>query len=313
MFKSYLSRLKDPKTFAMTMSILAAFLMLVGKITAYTLTQSSAIFADALESVVHLFATVIAALSLWYSQQPADKEHPYGHGKIAYFSAAGEAVVILFAAVSIIFMSIESLVNGNELEQLDTGLLVLSALAFINLLLGYLLLHTGKKYHSLVLVANGKHVLADMWTSIGVVLGVLVVHLTGMKWLDPLIAMAVGINIVITAGKLLLQSYQGLMEKASEDTDLKLHVILKKAQEEGVFLSYHLLRHRTVDNRLWVEFHLQFEDDASLKLAHEKACVVEMRIQQAFSNEKLYITSHLEPENHQQTHPKGHPETENTL
>lgn len=304
--------MKDPKAFAMSMSVLAAFLMLVGKITAYVLTQSSAIFADALESVVHLFATAIAALSLWYSQQPADKEHPYGHGKIAYFSAAGEAIVILFAAVSIIFMAIEALINGVELNQLDTGLAVLSALAVVNLLLGYLLLYTGKKYHSLVLIANGKHVLTDMWTSVGVVVGVLVVYLTDIKWLDPLIAIGVGINIIFTAARLLLQAYRGLMERASEEIDEKLHNILRLAQKESLIISYHLLRHRKVDNRLWVEFHVLFDDSFTLKEAHDRACDIEMRIKASFPDEKLYITSHLEPENHMSTHPQGHPELENT-
>lgn len=308
---SFFKILKNPQTLAMSLSVAAAFIMLIGKLAAYALTKSTAIFSDAAESVVHLFATAIAASSLWYSRQPADEDHPYGHGKIAYFSAAGEAIVIFFASLSILFFATEALVNARELNDLDTGIIILVFLGLVNLALGAFLVHVGKRYNSLVLLANGKHVLTDMWTSLGVVAGVGVVYLTGCKWLDPIIAILVGLNIMWTACRLLFKSYEGLMEKADKKDDTRLKQVLNQAVEKEWIVSYHQLRHRKVNDRLWVEFHAEFKGDISLKQAHEQTCLVEMSIKKAFPKDKLYITSHLEPEEHLECHPQGHPEFEN--
>jgi len=176
---------------AMTSSLVVAVFMLVGKCTAYSITGSAAILSDAAESVIHIIATSLAGFSLWYSMRPADANHPYGHGKIAYFSAGFEGALILVASFAVIGVGIDGLIRGVELRRLDVGLGITAALALVNLGLGFFLVRTGKKTNQLILIANGKHVLTDMWTSAGVVLGVGLVYLTGITWLDPLMAVIV--------------------------------------------------------------------------------------------------------------------------
>ncbi|MFT4551554.1 MAG: cation diffusion facilitator family transporter [Chlamydiales bacterium] len=299
---------KDPCTRAIYLSLATSFIMLIGKIGAFKITRSTAIFADAAESVVHLFAISIATYSLWYSRQPADEDHQYGHGKIAYFSAAGEAAVILITSLSIIYLTIASHFDGAELKQLDTGISIIALLSIINFSLGKYLIYTGEKYNSLILIANGKHVLTDVWTSLGVVTGVGIVWLTGLTWIDPLIAIGVALCITWTAFSLLKNSFDGLMEKVDEETSKKISSILDEAVQSGTILSFHQLRHRKVNERLWIEAHLLFKEDMTVKEAHAKACKIEIAITKAFPQNKLYITTHMEPEHHEESHPKDHPE-----
>lgn len=302
---------KDPCKRAMKLSFLISFLMLLGKFSAYLLTNSTAIFSDAAESILHLGSTSIAGFSLWYSKRPADLNHQYGHGKIAYFSVAAEAAIILLAAISILYMAIDSLIHFKELNRLDMGLLILSALTAINFFLGKFLIKTGETHHSLVLVANGKHAITDMWTSLGVIIGVFVVYLTNLIWLDPIFAVLVGINIIWTAGGLLKESFEGLMEKVEEETHNTIESYLKEAVEYKEIASFHQLRHRKVNERLWIEIHLTFQEDLSIKEAHRRASNIEVRLMKAFPQNKLYITSHLEPAAHEESHPKDHPELHN--
>ncbi len=141
----------------MMASLAIAFLMLGGKTYAWLITGSAAILSDALESVVHLFATGFAAFSLWYSTRPADEEHPYGHGKVAYFSSGFEGALISIAAVSIMYTAIADIIRGPDVEQVGAGLLITGGLALVNLVLGWSLVYTGKKHNSIVLRANGYH------------------------------------------------------------------------------------------------------------------------------------------------------------
>ena len=172
--------LRDPRRIAMLVSLAVSFLMLAGKVTAYMLTGSAAIFSDAAESVVHILATSFVAYSLWYAIKPADERHPYGHGKMAYISTGFEGGLILLASVTILASAVAALVRGPELRDLETGLLLIGGAACINLALGLYLIWTGRRHHSLVLVSNGRHVLSDMWTSTGVIVGVGLVWLTGI-------------------------------------------------------------------------------------------------------------------------------------
>lgn len=305
------SKIGDPCNLAMALSICFAFLMLLGKTIAYLITGSTAILSDAAESIAHLLTVSLATFSLWYSRLPADKNHRYGHGKIAYFSAAGEAFVILGTAISIFVIAFRALFNPIKLEQLPFGLAIITILGIVNSLLGKYLIYTGKKHHSFVLVASGKHVLADMWSSFGIVAGVAVVQITGYLWLDPLIAIAVALNITWIALSLLKQSYQGLMEEIDKSTTAKISSLLNRAIAENHILSYHQLRHRKVNERLWVEVHLVFNENLTVKEAHRRASLIEITIMKAFPQEKLYITTHFEPDPHEISHPKEHPELSN--
>lgn len=289
----------DPRKVAMAASLAVAVLMLVGKLAAFLITGSTAILSDALESVIHLFATGIAAASLWYASLPPDPSHPYGHGKIAYFSSAFEGIFILVAAAVIIVVAVQALLAGPELESLGVGLVITGALAAVNAALGLWLVRVGKKHNALVLVANGQHVLTDMWTSLGVLAGVSLVWLTGLEWFDPVVAILAGANIVWMAVRLLRRSYEGLMEKADAADTALIIERLEAAVEQGHVAGWHQLRHRRVNDQVWVEVHLTFPDRLPLTEAHRRATAVEADIRAGFPKDDVLLTSHLEPETHE--------------
>lgn len=296
----------NPKRTAIHLSLIAALLMLVGKWVAYRLTGSSAIFSDAAESVVHIAATSIAAFSLWYSGQPADAQHPYGHGRIAFFSAGLEGGLILIASLAILYTAIEALIRGPELDELHIGLAITAALAAVNLALGLFLVRTGRKHNSLVLVANGQHVLTDMWTSVGVVAGVAVVHFTGILWLDPVVAILVGLHILRSAVNLMQQSYSGLMDSADPATTELILESLRGSVDAGLLADFHQLRHRRIEMHIFMEVHLLLPGDLTVSQAHQQVNTVEDRLREALAGQQLHVTSHVEPEQHHEAHPDGH-------
>jgi len=292
----------------MAASLLVSFLMLVGKFTAARLTGSTAIYSDAAESVVHLFATGFAGFSLWYASTPPDPEHPYGHGKVAYFASAVEGTLILLAAVGIGWMAVQDLVTGHELQQLDVGLYVLGGLTAVNLALGGYLIHTGRCTNSLVLVSNGRHVMTDMWTSLGVIVGVGLVWATGIRWLDPAVGLLVALNILWTAKDLLRRSVYGLLDEADPtDTEALLNE-LRASVEDELVTGFHQVRHRRSGDQVWVEYHLLFPGDMPIHDAHARSHRVEDRIDALFPDDEVYVTAHLEPRRHDEAHPDEHRE-----
>ncbi|MDP2703534.1 MAG: cation diffusion facilitator family transporter, partial [Candidatus Rokubacteria bacterium] len=177
-------------------SLVVAVLMLAAKYQAYRMTGSTAVLSDALESIVNVVAAVFALGGLLFAGRPADRNHPYGHGKIEFFSAAFEGGLIAFASVVIVYEVARSLLAGPEVRQISTGVLIVLGAGLVNLGLGWYLIRTGRRYQSLTLVADGQHVIADFWTSLGVVVGLLLVHLTGRAWLDPLVALLVALSLL---------------------------------------------------------------------------------------------------------------------
>ncbi|MEP0548206.1 MAG: cation diffusion facilitator family transporter [Rhodothermales bacterium] len=297
------SAARDQRKLAMTASLGVAVLMLVGKLAAFFITGSTAILSDALESVIHLFATGIAAVSLWYAAQPPDPAHPYGHGKIAYFSSAFEGLLIAVAAVAIIVTAADALITGPELQQLGVGLLITAVLAGINAVLGIGLIRVGKRHNAIVLVANGQHVLTDMWTSLGVLVGLGLVWVTDILWLDPVVAILVGANIIWTSVRLLRRSYEGLMEKVEAGDTAQIVERLHEAEVRGTVMGWHQLRHRRVNDQVWVEVHLLFPPALSITEAHARATSVETAIRSLFPKDDVLVTSHLEPDTHEHHHP----------
>lgn len=300
--------LQDPRQRAMGVSLAASLLMLAGKLAAYALTGSAAIFSDAAESVVHIVATLFVSFGLWYALQPPDAQHLYGHGKMAYLTAAVEGTFILAAGLSILYTGVRALIDGVELRQLGAGLLLIAGLAAVNLVLGLYLKRQGRRHNSLVLISNGEHVLADMWTSLGVVAGVALAWLTGLLWLDAALAIAVALHVLWTSAQLFRRAYEGLMEKADAADTRAILAELERAVEAGRISGFHQLRHRRVNDRRWVEVHLLFPDDLQLTDAHARANAVEEALQRLFPEDEVHVTAHLEPEAHDDHHPDGHSE-----
>lgn len=287
--------------FAIRLSLAVGVLMLVGKWYAYLITGSAAILSDAAESVVHIIAVAFAAYSMWLTFQPADESHPYGHDKISFFSAGTEGVLIIIAAFFIIYESVRKIVFGITLENLDTGTYFIFAASVINLALGGFLVWRGKKTNSLILVANGKHVLTDSWTSFGVVAGLLLVIWTGWLFFDPIVAILVALNILWEGGKLVRQSVGGLMDEADRETEAKIRTILD-AETVKRGLIYHELRFRNSGNAIWIEFHLLFPVTTLLDDAHRVSTEIEAHICEMLGP-SVHINTHLEPmESHDEVH-----------
>ena len=296
---------KSAQMFAIRLSFAFGILMLAIKWYAYSLTGSTAIFSDAAESVIHIIGVGFAVFSLWYSFQPADEEHTYGHHKISYFSAGFEGALIILAAIYIIYISINRLIFGIEISNLDKGTYFTFAASVINLILGLYLVWKGKKTNSIILVANGKHVLTDSWTSFGVVGGLLLTWVTGWLPFDPLVAIAAALNILWSGSKLVRQSIGGLMDEGSKKTADSIRKILEK-ETVNKGLEYHQLRFRESGNILWIEFHLLFPKGTLLENAHNIATELEKTIKNRL-NMQANIISHLEPlEMHDEIHSELH-------
>lgn len=291
--------------FAMRLSLIFGLGMLLGKSAAYFLTGSAAILSDAAESVIHVVAVGFAAFSLRLSARPADDRFHYGYERITFFSAGFEGAMIILAAVYIILAAVEKWRAGLQLQNLGWGTLFVLAASIINALLGWYLVRTGRRNHSLILEANGKHVLTDSWTSFGVVGGLGLVLLTGWKPFDPLCAIAVALNILWSGGHLVWRSVRGLMDYSDPEVGRRLREKLDQlCRELGV--EYHGLRFRTTGSRLMVEVHLLFPYGTPVGDAHRKATELEERLPAALGLPAQVVT-HLESaEDHQEVHREGH-------
>lgn len=208
--------------FAMRLSLIVGLAMLIGKVTVYFMTHSAAIFSDAAESVVHVIAVGFAWFSLRLSTRSASPQFLYGYERITFFSAGFEGAMIVVAAIAILYESIRKCIAGLQLEHLGVGALLILMAGVVNAGLGYYLLRTGRRTNSLILEADGKHVLTDSWTSFGVVGGLGLVLLTHWKPFDPLVAIAVAVNILWSGGRLVWRSAVGLMDYSDPEAGRKI-------------------------------------------------------------------------------------------
>jgi cation diffusion facilitator family transporter len=291
--------------FAMRLSLIFGALMLIGKVTAYVVTGSTAILSDAAESVVHVIAVGFATFALWLSARPANQRFLYGYERITFFSAGFEGGIIIVAAIAILYAAIHRWLTGLRLEHLGMGSLVVLAAAFVNLALGWYLIRTGKRNHSLILEADGKHVLTDSWTSFGVVLGLGLVMLTGWKPFDPICAMVIGLNILYSGGLLVARSARGLLDYSDPGVGRDLGQKLDALCSE-LGLHYHGVRFRTTGYRLMVELHLLFPYDCPVGQAHHLATQLEERLPGVLGVPAEVVT-HLESlEDHSNVHRDEH-------
>ena len=287
---------------AIAVSLGAGFGQLFIKVAAFLLTGSAAVFADAAESGVHLVAVLFAFFSFRISRRPPDGDHPYGHGKIGFFSAGVEGAVIFLAALYILGESIRRILVGPSLQEIGWGIALILLTVLINGGLGWWLIRTGRREHHLILVANGWHILTDAWTSIGVIVGLLMAGLTGWVYWDPVCAILVAVHILFTGSKLLQVSFSGLMDHASP-SDLQRAESALASELAGTGVSYHALRLRHLGDRLSIDLHLLFEDQLSIREAHDFATQVEHRLAHAFVPPATVMT-HLEPRrDHRRLHP----------
>lgn len=289
----------------MRLSLIFGLVMLIGKTTAYFMTHSAAIFSDAAESVIHVVAVGFASFSLRLSTKPASHQFLYGYERITFFSAGFEGAMIIVAAFAIIFEAIRKWIAGLQLEHMGTGALLVLAAAILNGGLGYYLLWTGRRTKSLILEANGKHVLTDSWTSFGVVGGLGLVLLTHWKPFDPLVAIVVAANILWSGGHLVWHSAVGLLDYSDPKAGRKIRDKLDSICAE-LTIQYHGVRFRTTGYRQIIEVHLLFPHLTSVSEAHRLATIVEERLPAELGMPTEVIT-HLESlEDHADVHREQH-------
>lgn len=251
-------------------SLVVAVLLLGVKFYAYHRTGSQAIFSDALESIVNVVAAAFALGVLAYAGQPADRDHPYGHGKVEFFSAAFEGGLIFCAAVLIPWQAGVALVHGQAPQQLDLGLWLTLGAGLTNGALGLWLVRHGRRLHSAALEADGHHVLSDFYTSLGVVGGLLAVWLTDLSWLDPLVAAAMGLLLLVTGWRLVARAIAGLLDAEDPVLLRQLVAVLDQHVRDGVIRVHHLRAIRAGRFR-HVSAHLVVPEFWSVQQAHDTA------------------------------------------
>lgn len=275
------------------LSFLVSVVLMGFKFLTYYLTHSSAVLSDALESIINVAASAFAMHSVWLAAKPPDPEHPYGHGKIEYFSAGFEGALIVCAAMGIFYTGISHLISPHELPHLGEGLAILGGTTVVNLLLGIGLLRVGRRTDSLTLVADGKHIITDVYTSAGVVIGLALVFWTGWLWLDGVVACLVGLNILITGGRLVHQSFARLMD-ASDPQLLDRIAEALEANRRDEWIDIHQLRAWRAGNLTHIDLHLVLPKTLTIDEAHEQATVVETLLMEKFKG-KASVLVHMDP------------------
>ncbi len=289
----------------MRVSLAFGVVMLVAKVAAWQLTHSVAVFSDAAESVIHVIAVGFAALSLRLSVRPASVHFLYGLERITFFSAGFEGAMIVIAALAILVESVREWIAGLTLQSPGFGLVLILFAGIANALLGYYLIRVGRRTHSLILEADGKHVLADSLTSFGVVAGLGLVLLTHWRPFDPLVAIAIAINILWSGGRLVWKSAIGLLDYSDPADGRKIREHLDAICAD-LRIQYHGVRFRTTGYRQIIEVHLLFPNATSISHAHALATLLEERLPLALGTPSEVIT-HLEAlEDHEVVHHREH-------
>lgn len=274
------------------LSIAAAIATILLKGWAWWITGSVGLLSDALESFVNLAGALMALAMLTLAALPADENHAHGHGKAEYFSSAFEGGLIVVAALGIAYAAIDRLLHPQPLEAVSIGLAVSVAASVINLATARVLMRVGKESRSITLEADAHHLMTDVWTSAGVIVGVALAWLSGWLWLDPVIALAVAANIVWTGWRLLQRSAAGLMDVSLSGEELQaIETVLESYRRQG--LDFHALRTRQAGARAFVSFHVLVPGAWTIQQGHDWSERIEADIRRVLPHANL--TTHLEP------------------
>jgi cation diffusion facilitator family transporter len=274
------------------LSIGAALLTTSLKFGAFALTGSVGLFSDASESLVNVVAASVAFWALTYAARPPDPEHTYGHTKAEYFSSALEGLLILVAAGVIVYQAIPRLIHPQPLERVGLGLTLAAASAVLNAVVAVVLLRAGQRLRSISLEADARHLLADVWTTMGVLVGVLLVALSGVRQLDPLIALVVAANVIWTGLRLLRETGYGLLDTALPAEDLRvIERVLAGFRDQG--FDFHALRTRRSGSRRFVSVHVLVPGQWTIQRGHDELEAIESALRQALPETTVF--THLEP------------------
>jgi len=278
---------------AISASLLIGAGLMAIKFIAFYLTGSAAILSDALESIINVVAASFAMGSIIIAAKSPDPDHPYGHGKVEYFSAGFEGALIILAALAIFYAAWPRLFHPQAIPKLEKGTLLILGAALVNLGLGTVLLMVGRRTKSIVLIADGKHVLTDVVTTVGVVLGLVGVYFTGWNWLDGAVAFLVGLNILVTGARLVHQSAAGLMDKSDPELLEEICRVIAN-NRRPMWIDIHQLRARRAGTRVFIDFHLILPRDLSLEDSHAEVKQLETILNDYFHGQ-ADILIHADP------------------
>jgi cation diffusion facilitator family transporter len=275
-----------------TVLVLGFFLMII-KYFAYVLTQSNAILSDALESIINVAAGAFALFSIYVSQRPKDNNHPYGHGKIEFISSGFEGGLIAIAGCYILYEASIAFFNPPEVKKLDLGIYLVGFSGLVNFLMGSYLVKHGKDQRSDAMVADGKHLLSDTYTSIGLVVGLILVHFTGLIWLDTVIAIIMGVVILVTGYKLMRKALSGLMDETDIEILEELLPVLSQNRKPE-WIDIHNLRVVKYGSNFHVDAHVTLPWYWSLEKAHDELTAIDFLTTEKF-HENIEMFIHADP------------------
>ena len=278
---------------AISASLLIGAGLMAIKFVAFYFTNSAAILSDALESIINVVAAGFALGSILVAAKSPDPAHPYGHGKVEYFSAGFEGALIVLAALGIFYAAWPRLLHPQAIPKLEKGTLLILVAALVNLILGAILVIVGRRTKSIVLVADGKHVLTDVYTTVGVVLGLVGVYFTGWNWLDGAVAILVGLNILVTGARLVHQAGAALMD-TSDPVLLEEICRVVAEHRRPKWIDIHQLRARRSGTHVFMDFHLILPRDLSLEASHDEVKKLEKILNDYFQGQ-ADILIHADP------------------
>ena len=268
-----------------------AILLLIIKVAAWYLTNSVAILTDAMESIVNVVAGLLGVYSLFISAKPKDENHPYGHGKAEFISAAVEGTLIIVAGVLIIYKAIDSLINPHQIQKLDYGIILVAGTAVVNFIAGTICLNAGKKNNSLALIASGKHLITDTWSTLGIIIGLLLLYFTKLLWLDSAVAILFAFIIIYTGYKIIRTSIAGIMDEADIELLKKLVALLNANRKEN-WIDLHNLRLIKYGGTLHIDCHLTVPWYLNVREAHDEVEALATLVQNEFGESvELFVHS----------------------
>jgi len=275
-------------------SLGVSILVAVAKFIAYFATDSMAILSDALESIINVAAAVFAGYSVYLKAKPSDKNHPYGHGKVEFFSIGFEGAMISVAGLFILYKVVAYFLSPHEVVNIGDGLLIFAATGVVNGLLGWYLIRSGKKVSSITIKGNGLHILTDAWSSLGVIVVLLLMVWTGWPWLDPIASLFIGFLIITKGYKLIRKAVSGLMDETDEEIVREIIDVFSRNRKPG-WVDMHNLRIQQFGSNLHVDCHVTLPYYLSLEQAHEEVEQIEKLLDDHFSDRHVECFIHMDP------------------
>ncbi|HWV68634.1 cation diffusion facilitator family transporter [Chitinophaga sp.] len=275
-------------------SLIVSFILTAAKFSAYFMTHSVAILSDALESIINVVAGGFACYSIYLAGMPKDANHPYGHGKVEFFSIGFEGAMIFIAGILILVKAIQYFIMPRELHQIENGLWVLGATTVANLLLGMYLVRSGRRLSSITISGNGQHIMTDVYSSAGLIAALIVIHFTGWTWLDPAVSLVMGVLILAKGYQLMRRSISGLMDETDMKIVDKVITILSAHRREN-WIDVHNMRVQQYGNNYHIDCHVTLPYYLELNDAHDEMKKIEQLVNAGFPDSEVEFFIHMDP------------------